>query len=56
MVEYILLLVLGVGIAALITRTMVSRNAETPGFLIVKWQSIIQTVGTDPTDDLNPQN
>ncbi len=48
--EYVLLLVIGVAIAALITRLMVSRNPETPGFLIVKWTEIIQTIGEDYPD------
>ncbi len=54
-VEYMLLLVIGVVVAALITRTMVSRNADTPGFLIVKWHTIIKTVGEDTADDLSPE-
>ena len=53
-VEYILLLVIGVGVASLITSQMVSRNPNSPGFLIAKWVSIIQTIGKDTPDDLNP--
>ena len=53
--EYILLLVAGVGMAALVTSTMISRNEQNPGFLIVKWMKIIQEIGKDQTDDLNPQ-
>lgn len=49
-IEYVLLLVIGVGVAALITSTMVSRNPETPGFLIVKWTEIIQVIGEDYPD------
>lgn len=49
-VEYVLLLVIGVAIAATITRVMVSRNPDTPGFLIVKWTEIIRTVGEDYPD------
>lgn len=48
--EYVLLLVIGVMVAAIITRTMVSRSPETPGFLIVKWTEIIRTVGEDYPD------
>jgi hypothetical protein len=51
--EYILLLVVGVAMAALVTATMVSRNEQTPGFLIVKWMQIITEIGKDQTDDLN---
>jgi hypothetical protein len=53
-VEYVLLLVIGVGIATLITSQMVSRNPNSPGFLIAKWVSILQTIGADTPDDLNP--
>ena len=53
-VEYVLLLVVGVGIAVLITSTMVSRSADRPGFLIKKWVDIIQTIGSDTADDLTP--
>ena len=49
-VEYVLLLMIGVAIAALITRVVVSRNPDSPGFLIVKWQQIIQTIGLDSTE------
>lgn len=49
-VEYVLLLVIGVAMAALITRVMVSRNPDTPGFLIVKWTEIIRTIGEDYPD------
>ncbi|HMN67066.1 MAG TPA: hypothetical protein PKC28_00875 [Bdellovibrionales bacterium] len=52
--EYVLLLVIGVSVAILITSTMVSRNPESPGFVIRKWLSIIQTIGSDPADDLAP--
>ena len=49
--EYILLLVVGVAVAALITSRMVSRSQENPGFLIVKWMQIIQAIGQDTADD-----
>lgn len=52
--EYVLLLVIGVGVAALITSTMVSRNPESPGFLIKKWFDIIKTIGDDTADDVAP--
>lgn len=55
-VEYVLLLVIGVGVATLITSRMVSRNPNSPGFLIVKWTQILQAIGNDTPDDLNPQN
>lgn len=55
-VEYLLLLVAGVGIAMLITTMMVSRNPENPGFLIQKWMSIITTIGHDTADDVSSTN
>jgi uncharacterized protein (UPF0333 family) len=51
--EYILLLVVGVAIAALVTTTMVSRNPDSQGFLITKWIAIIQTISSDMADDVN---
>lgn len=54
--EYVLLLVIGLTVAIIITSTMVSRNPERPGFLVSKWLQIIQTIGNDTPDDLNPTN
>jgi len=54
-VEYVLLLVIGVGVAMLITSKMVSRDPNgPPGFLVLKWLDIIKTVGADTPDDLKP--
>ena len=53
-VEYVLLLVVGVSIAALITSTVVSRNPDSPGFLVKKWVDMIKMVGEDTADDLAP--
>ena len=47
MVEYILLLSALVLIGAGLTRTLVSRNPDAPGFLIAKWASIIEVIATD---------
>jgi hypothetical protein len=55
-VEYVLLLVIGVSVAILITSMMVSRNPDSPGFLITKWLDIVRTIGADTADDLKPQN
>lgn len=52
-VEYTLLLAVGVLMAFIITTTMVSRDPNTPGFLIVKWSQIIEAIGQDMADDLN---
>lgn len=55
-VEYVLLLVVGVTIVVLITSTMVSRNPDNPGFLVKKWFDIIKAIGADTADDLQDQN
>lgn len=48
--EYILLVVVAVGLVTLISSTLVSRNAESPGYLIDKWHQILQTIGSDPSE------
>lgn len=55
-VEYVLLLVIGVSVAILITSTMVSRNPDSPGFLVRKWFEIIKLIGEDTPDDVRPEN
>ena len=54
MLEYVLLLAIGVVMAMMITSKMASRNANNPGFLVQKWFDIIKTIGEDPADDLKP--
>ncbi|MBX3022176.1 MAG: hypothetical protein KF799_10925 [Bdellovibrionales bacterium] len=54
-VEYVLLLVIGVSVAALITSSMVSRSENNPGFLVKKWFEIIKLIGEDTADDLKSQ-
>ena len=49
-VEYVLLLVIAVAVAALITKELVSRDAENPGILVNKWNAILKTVGDDLPD------
>lgn len=49
-VEYVLLLVVAVSIAVLITSLLVSRSADEPGYLIVKWKQIIDAIGSDVVD------
>jgi hypothetical protein len=50
-IEYVLLLIIAVGLALIITNTMVSRSPDSPGFLIVKWTQIINFIGMDPVED-----
>jgi hypothetical protein len=51
--EYVFLLMIGVLVAALITSMAVSRNPDSPGFLIVKWREMIQVIGSDSPEDLD---
>lgn len=51
-VEYVLLLVVGVSIAILITTLMVNRSPDNPGFLVKKWRQIVETIAQDKTEDL----
>ena len=53
-VEYVLLMIIAVSIAALITSLMVSRNQSNTGFLILKWNEIIRTIGADDIEDPTP--
>ncbi|MEK2690425.1 hypothetical protein [Bdellovibrio sp. GT3] len=49
-VEYVLLLVIATGVAALLVSQLVSRNPDDPGALTSKWQSILLAVGADVPD------
>ena len=49
-VEYVLLLVIAVGIAALLISQLASRSEDEPGVIIAKWQAIMKTVGDDNPD------
>jgi hypothetical protein len=46
-VEYVLLLVIAVAVAALITKELVKRDPENPGILVEKWDAILKTIGED---------
>ena len=48
-IEYVLLLAIAVGLATLITKTMVGRGDQ-PGFVITAWQDLIKAIGTDLAD------
>jgi uncharacterized protein (UPF0333 family) len=45
--EYILLLSISVMLALMVTSMVVSRNPESPGFLMVKWRQIIEFISLD---------
>lgn len=49
-VEYVLLLVIAVSLAALLISQLVSRNPDSPGLLITKWQSILKVIADDIPD------
>lgn len=49
-VEYVLLILISVSIAALVIRQLGSRNPEQPGLIIVKWQEVLQAVAKDLPD------
>jgi len=51
-VEYILLLGIGVVVAILLSSTLVSRNPASPGLIVKKWHDIIEMIGADNADDL----
>lgn len=38
--------------AALITSKLINRDPNNPGFLITKWIQILNTVGSDWSDDV----
>ena len=51
-VEYVLLLAVAVIVAALITKTMISRDPNNPGFVLQAWQEIVNEIGADTADDI----
>ncbi len=50
-VEYILLLMVGVAIATMVTSLLVSRSSENPGYLTTKWRKIIEVIAEDTQDE-----
>ena len=52
--EYVLLLVIGVAVAAALTTFLVSRNPQSVGMIVLKWTEITRTIGSDTADDLAP--
>ena len=51
-IEYVLLLAIAVGIALLMTRTLIGRDQGNEGFIIRAWQTLVTQIGKDPADDL----
>ncbi|MFS4460774.1 hypothetical protein [Bdellovibrio sp. HCB2-146] len=49
-VEYVLLLVIAVGLAALLVSQLVNRDPDNPGVLVSKWHKILMVIGDDVPD------
>jgi len=49
-VEYVLLLVVAVTIAALVIKLVASRNPDSPGLIVTKWQEVMVSIGKDMPD------
>lgn len=49
-VEYVLLLVIATGVAALLVSQLVSRNPDDKGALTAKWEAILYAIGADIPD------
>jgi hypothetical protein len=49
-VEYVLLLVIAVAVAALISKELVNRDPDNTGILVQKWLDIQKTIGSDVPD------
>lgn len=50
-IEYILLLIIAVGLALIITSSLVNRDPNNPGLLISKWYKIINFIGEDKIEE-----
>jgi hypothetical protein len=46
-IEYILLMIVVVGIAAVIVKGVIKRDKSDPGFLIQAWSDLVKTIGDD---------
>jgi hypothetical protein len=46
----VLLLVISITIATMVSKRLVNRDPEEPGFLITAWARISQTIGSDIID------
>lgn len=50
-IEYILLMVVVVGIAAMIVKGVIHRDKSDAGFLIQAWSDLVITIGKDCVDN-----
>ena len=54
LVEYLLLMVIGVGCATLLTKQLVNREPGKSGLIITAWNKILINVGKDLPDCAKP--
>lgn len=54
LVEYLLLMVIAVGLATLMTKQLVSRSDTKPGIIINAWNKILVNIGKDIPDCAKP--
>jgi hypothetical protein len=52
-VEYVLILMVVVAIAAILTKSMIGRDEADPGFVIKAWDQILRDIGSDHADDVD---
>lgn len=50
LVEYLLLMVIAVGLATLLTKQLVGRDDARPGIIINAWNKILINIGSDIPD------
>lgn len=50
LVEYLLLMVVAVGLSTLLTKAMISRKDGSSGMIIKAWDKIIKSIGNDLPD------
>jgi hypothetical protein len=54
LVEYLLLMVIAVGLATLMTKQLVNRSETKPGIIINAWNKILVNIGKDIPDCAKP--
>ena len=54
LVEYLLLMVIGVACAAILTKQLINRDAAKPGLVINAWNKILINIGKDIPDCKTP--
>ena len=54
LVEYLLLMVIAIGCATLLTKTLVNRDVAKPGIIVDAWSKILKNIGDDLPDCAKP--